>query len=138
MLVAFGVEKSERKSYNLQTEKVMPQVIFEVASEQTAEKDFGEKYLTYAKLGVEKYYLLDPEHSLFPKPLAAYCLQKGALLPIEITDNRVFSPRLGLEIVDTGDNFRLFNPNTDSFLPSTDELAARIAELEALLKQKSS
>ena len=137
ILVAFGVENRERASYHLQTEKIMPQVIFEIASEQTADKDVGEKYLTYAKLGVEEYYLLDPERTLLPKQITAYHRQNNALLPISVSENRVFSPRLGLEIVDTGENFRLFDPTINKFLLSTDELAARVAELEALLQQNS-
>lgn len=137
ILVAFGVENRERSSYNLPTEKVMPQVVFEIASEQTADKDVGEKYLIYSKLGVEEYYLLDPERSILPKQMTAYHRQDDVLLPINVSDNRVFSPRLGLEIVDTSENFRLFDPKTNQFLLSTDELAARVTELEALLKQNS-
>lgn len=144
ILVAFGIENRERSSYDVQNEKVMPQVIFEIASQQTAARDTGEKYLDYARLGVEEYYLLDPERSLLPKQLVAYQLQNGVLLPVAVSDNRVFSPRLSLEIVDTGDNFRLFNPATEEFLRSTEEiaqseaaLARRVAELEALLKQNS-
>ena len=137
VLVAFEVENHERSSYHLQTGKTMPQVIFEIAGEQTADKDVGEKFLTYAKLGVEEYYLLDPERSILPKQLTAYHRQNGALLPINVAADRVFSPRLGLEIIDTGENFRLFDPNANNFLLSTDELAARVAELEALLQQNS-
>lgn len=144
VFVAFGTENRQRSSYNLATERIMPQVVFEVASEQTADKDLGEKYLIYSKLGVEEYYLLDPERTLIPKQMTVYQRQNNALLPITISANRVFSPRLGLEIVDTGAEFRLFNPETNEFLRSTVEiaeneaaLARRVAELEALLKQKS-
>lgn len=135
ILVAFGVEKQERTSYHLPTEKIMPQVVFEIASEQTADRDLGEKYLIYSKLGVEEYYLLDPDRSVLPRQMNAYHLQDGVLESIKIINNRVFSPRLGLEIVDTGDDFRLFDPTTNEFLRSMDELAARVAELETLLKQ---
>ena len=69
ILVAFGVENRDRSSYNLQAEKIMPQVIFEITSEETADKDLGEKYLTYCRLGVEEYYLLDPERALLPKQI---------------------------------------------------------------------
>jgi Uma2 family endonuclease len=144
VLIAFGIENRERSSYDLKEEKTMPQVIFEIASAQTAGKDAGDKYLDYARLGVEEYYLLDPERSLLPKHLAAYQLQNGVLLPVAVADNRIFSSRLGLEIIDTGDDFRLFNPATNEYLRSPKEiaeseaaLARRVAELEALLKQNS-
>lgn len=146
VLVAFGVENRERRSYSLSSEKVMPQVVFEVASIQTADVDLGKKYVDYARLGVKEYYLLDVERQLLSQSLMAYQTKNGKLVPIEIHRQRIFSPLLNLEIVDTGDAFRLFNPANNEFLRSTEELAveaarvreveARLAELEALLKQQ--
>ena len=149
VLVAFGVENKERSSYQLSTEKVMPQVIFEVTSAQTADKDLGEKCLMYARLGVEEYYLLDPERAVLFNPMLAFQHQNGKLSPAILSNNKIFSPRLGLEIGDTGDAFRLYNPETKEFLFSTEEMANqvlqekseikelknRIAELEAVLHQ---
>lgn len=114
----------------------MPQVVFEISSSQTAYKDMGEKYNVYARLGVEEYYLLDPERNLLPDTLMAYQRKGGKLLPVEIQNRRVFSPRLNLEIVDTGAQFRLFDSKNNEFLRSPEEIAARLVELEALLKQK--
>ncbi|MBC7797676.1 MAG: Uma2 family endonuclease [Pyrinomonadaceae bacterium] len=138
VLVAFGVEKRERRSYYLPHEKVMPQVVFEVASEKTVDVDLGKKYAEYSRLGVEEYYLLDPERTFLPVPFMAFQLQNGKLSPASISDTRIFSPRLELEIVDTNETFRLFDPKTNEFLLSPQELAiqnyelkARIAELEA-------
>src|SRR5262249_29784607 len=118
ILIAFGVENHERSSYHLPTEKIMPQVIFEVASEKTAARDVGEKYLEYARLGVEEYCLLDPERAYLPASLIAYQRDNGELLQVKIRNHRVHSPRLGLEIVDTGNDFRLLNPATNELLPS--------------------
>jgi len=136
VLVAFETANRERSSYDLKTEVQMPQVIFEISSSQTAYKDMGEKYNVYARLGVEEYYLLDPERNLLPDTLMAYQRKGGKLLPVEIQNGRVFSSRLNLEIVDTGAQFRLFDSKNNDFLRSPEETAARLAELEALLKQK--
>lgn len=146
ILVAFGVENRERSSYHLPTEKVMPQVIIEVASDKTVGRDLGDKYLDYARLGVEEYYLLDAERLFLPRPLLAYQRDEDELLQIKIRNKRIFSPRLSLEIVDTGDDLRLFNPTTKEFLQSPADLAReatrakaleqRVAELEALLKNR--
>lgn len=136
VLVAFETANRERSSYDLKTEGQMPQIIFEIASSQTAYKDMGEKYNVYARLGVEEYYLLDPERNLLPDTLMAYQRKGGKLLPVEIQNRRVFSPRLNLEIVDTGVQFRLFDSKNNEFLRSPEEIAARLVELEALLKQK--
>lgn len=135
VLVAFGVSGGDRTSYNLATEKTMPQVVFEVASEQTADRDTGEKYLDYARLGVEEYYLLDPERGLLPSALLAFQREDDKLLPIKIANERVFSPRLELEIVNTDSGIRLFDPQAKHYLPSPQEMAQRLAELEASLKK---
>lgn len=142
VLVAFGAEKRERSSYRLADEQIVPQVIFEVASQTTYDNDLGKKYAEYARLGVEEYYLLDPERDLLPLPLMAFQRQNESLSPILIQNRRVFSPRLNLEIVDTNQTFRLFNPATNKFLSSAHELAEekaaleiRIAELETRLKE---
>ncbi len=42
----------------------------------------------------------------------------------QITDSRVFSPRLGLELVQTENTFRLFNPQTNEFLRTLEESEA--------------
>jgi len=72
--------------------------------------------LNYARLGAEEYYLLDPEREYLPSPLMAFRRDNGRLMSVNIEDNRVFSPLLNLEIVDTGKSFRLFNPKSQEFL----------------------
>lgn len=136
VFVAFGAPRRERTSYHLPTEKIMPQVVFEVASEQTAGRDLGDKYADYARLGVEEYYLLDPERKYLPQPLLAYQRsEENLLVPVSLKDKRCFSPRLNLEIVDTGDNFRLFDSSENEFLMTPEETAAELVKLKSLLKQ---
>ena len=132
LLVAFGVPNVERSSYLLFREKVFPQVIFEIASEKTWRNDVDEKLRTYEKYGAEEYYVLDPEFSYLSAPLMAYRRENDKLAPVEIADDRIFSPRLGLEIVWEENSFRLFDPNANEFLRTLEESEAgrRIAENE--------
>ena len=116
VFVCFGVENKLRRVFKTWNEGVFPQVIFEIASETTFENDLGGKRLDYARLGVEEYYLLDPERDYLPSPLMAFRRDTGKLLSVNVENNRVFSPLLNLEIVDTGKSFRLFNPQTKEFL----------------------
>ena len=116
VFVCFGVEKKERRTFKTWEEGVFPQVVFEIASDSTFENDLGGKRLNYARLGVEEYYLLDPEREYLPSPLMAFRREAGRLVSADVENNRVFSPMLNLEIVDTGKSFRLFNPNTKEFL----------------------
>lgn len=116
VFVCFGVNNELRRTFKVWQEGVFPQVVFEVASDSTFENDLGGKRLDYARLGVEEYYLLDPEREYLPSPLMAFHRQNGRLLSANVKENRVLSPLLNLEIVDTGKSFRLFNPQTNEFL----------------------
>ena len=116
VFVCFGVENKLRRTFKVWEEGVFPQVVFEIASDSTFENDLGGKRLDYARLGVEEYYLLDPEREYLPSPLMAFHRQNGRLLSAEVDNNRILSPLLNLEIVDTGKSFRLFDPETKEFL----------------------
>lgn len=124
LLVAFGVPNVERSSYLLFRERVFPQVIFEIASEKTWRNDVDEKLRTYEQYGAEEYYVLDPEYAYLPAPLMAFRRENDKLSPVQISDNKIFSPRLGLEIVWAENDFRLFNPQTKKFLSTLEESEA--------------
>ena len=116
LMIAFGAKKYHRQVYKLWEEKVFPQVVFEIASERTWKNDIGEKSEFYAQFGTQEYYLLDPEREFLPLPLMAYRRQDDRLRYIQLEENRILSPLLNLEIVDTGKSFRLFDPETKEFL----------------------
>ncbi len=116
IMISFGAGKSERQAYKLWEENVFPQVVFEIASEHTWKNDIGDKSEFYSRFGTEEYYLIDPERKYLPLPLMAYGREDERLKYVPHQDNRIFSPLLGLEIVDTGKSFRLFDPKTQEFL----------------------
>ena len=136
LMVCFGVSNEPRRVYRAWQEKIFPQVVFEVASEATVENDLGKKYLEYNRLGAEEYYLLDPERAYLPAPFLAYQLDDSRLKAVQIQNNRVFSPRLNLEIVDTNSDFKLFDPTENVFLQSLEEAQAEIKRLRALLDNR--
>ena len=116
VFVCFGVENHLRRTFKVWEEGVFPQVVFEIAADSTFENDLAGKRLDYARLGVEEYYLLDPERAYLPSPMMAFRRENGRLMSVNIEDNKVFSPLLNLEIVDTGKSFRLFDPTEQKFL----------------------
>ncbi len=116
IFVCFGVDNKPRRVFKTWEEGVFPQVVFEIASDSTFENDLGGKRLKYASLGVEEYYLLDPEREYLPSPIMAFRRENGRLISVNIENTRVLSPLLKLEIVDNGKSFRLFNPKTKEFL----------------------
>ncbi len=124
LLVAFGVPNVERSSYLLWREKIFPQVIVEIASEKTWSNDIDEKLRTYEEKGAEEYYILDSEFAYLPSPLMAFRRQSANLVELNTSNNSIFSPHLGLEIVMTENTFRLFNPQTNEFLLTLEEAEA--------------
>jgi Uma2 family endonuclease len=135
ILIAFGVPNHERSSYQIWEENVAPQVIFEVSSERTWKIDVSEKLEIYAQLGVEEYYILDPEFAYLPAPIMAFHRSGDRLLTTPVNDERILSPRLGLEIVRTENNFRLFDPGKNEFLRTLDEAESELERLRSEIER---
>lgn len=127
VFVAFGVPKGQRRVYLLWEEDVMPQVVIELSSRQTWRDDLQKKWQLYAELGVQEYFIFDPEYDYLDKPLIGYRLEEGTYIEMEATEPRLRSEVLGLELVDTGETLRLFDPQTNQFLPTAQEAAQELA-----------
>lgn len=130
LMVCFGAENKMRRTYKLWEEKIVPQVIIEIVSKETWKKDVTTKRRLYERLGVAEYYVVDPEYKYLPSPLFAYRLEFGELVRQAVENKRVFSQALGLELVDTGEDFRFFNPETDEFLPTGEDLRIENEDLQ--------
>jgi Uma2 family endonuclease len=135
VFVAFGVPKGQRRIYRLWAEGVMPQVVIELTSRQTWRDDLQKKWQLYAELGVQEYFIFDPEYDYLDTPLIGYRLEDGKYVEIEASDSRLRSDVLGLELVDTGETLRLFNPQTEQFLPTAKEAAAAQQHLSEVEKE---
>lgn len=132
VLFVRGIEKKLRRTYKLWEEGRMPDVVVEISSRKTWGDDWHVKFQLYARLGVKEYYLFDPEYDYLPEPLIAFRLTNGVYKKFKVKKNRVFSEALGLELVDTGETLRLFDPSSRQFLPTLAEetLARKQAEAE--------
>lgn len=131
VMIVKGIKKYSRRTFKVWEEKT-PNVVFEISSRGTWKEDLQKKYLLYQELGVKEYYVFDPEYDyLKDEPLIAYHLKNGVFEEVKIKRGRVFSPALNLEIVDTGETLRLFNPETKILLPTMEELARTAEELES-------
>ena len=131
VFVVRGVGKHKRRTYKLWEEGCAPSVVIEVSSKETKKKDLGEKKDLYAQLGVREYFIFDPEYKLKP-PFRAFRLRGDQYVELAITGARVRSDELGLELVNTGQTLRLFNPQTGQFLLTPEEEAE--ARLEAAIR----
>lgn len=124
LMLVFGASGHNRSSYKVWEENQFPQVVVEVASESTYENDLGKKRRDYEQLGVEEYFLLDPENEYLPQPIMFFRLEENRLRLQPISQNSFFSERLGLEFRHTVDGIRLFDPRTNQFLRTLSEAEA--------------
>lgn len=129
-----GVPKGHRRIYKLWEEGVAPQIVIEITSRKTWKEDLQTKWRLYEELGVQEYFIFDPEYDYLDDPLIGYRLENGKYVELEIKDGRAKSEVLGLELVNTGETLRLFDPPTEQFLPTTNESATAYQELQEAQK----
>lgn len=121
--VCFGVPKGDRRIYKLWEEKQPPAFIIELASHGTSKKDRTEKRELYEYLGVKEYFIYNPEYPKTLPSLIGYRLEGEEYENLRVENGRIFSRVLGLELVDTGNDLRIFNPQNQRFLPTFSELS---------------
>lgn len=135
VMVVRGADRNPRRVFKIWEEK-LPDVVFEISSHSTALEDLNRKFRLYEKLGIREYYIFDPDYSYLATPLIAFHLTDGEYREMEIKEDKIFSPSLALELVNTGETLRLRNPENGEFLPTREDLKNRIAELEKLLHRQ--
>jgi Uma2 family endonuclease len=131
--VVFGVEQKERRSYKTWEENgKLPSIVFEFTSQSTKREDLSDKMTLYENLGIDEYVLFDPQGDYLPAPhLRLYRLDPSVgYVPQPIVDLRVHSTVLGLDLVATEHKMRLWNPQTQEFLPTLHEAMMRVSALE--------
>ena len=131
VFVVRGVAKRIRRIYKLWEEGRPPDIVFEVSSRQTWREDMYTKWRLYEQLGVTEYFIFDPEYDYLIEPLIGWRLIDGHYEPLNVEEGRVRSEVLALELVDTGETLRLFDPRTGQFLLTpAEEAEGRRAEAE--------
>ena len=136
VFVVRGAAKHERRIYKFWEENA-PNLVIEVSSRKTKNEDLQWKRQLYAWLGVEEYFIFDPEYKLTP-PLRAFRLRGKELVEEIVSQNRVVSQVLGLELVNDGATMRLYNPQTGGFLRTLAEEAAARQQAETRAEQEAS
>lgn len=137
VFVVRGVGNHLRRIYKLWEEGRPPDVVMELSSRQTWGDDLQRKWQLYQQLGVQEYFIFDPEYDYLMEPLIAYRLEEGQYVPIEVTAGRVRSEALGLELVDTGETLRLYDPQTGRYLPTAMEEARTRQQAEEALRTEA-
>jgi Uma2 family endonuclease len=144
VFVVFGVPKYDRKIYQTWAERKTPDVVIEIASPSTYQKDEKEKPELYQRLSVQEYFQYDPTGNYLPQPLRGRTLDdKGhyQALPTETLKDgsKIITSRiLGLELRLEKYQLRVFDPLTEEYLFTYSEEAKgrRQAQKEARHERK--
>ena len=150
-LVSFGVPTRDRQSYVVYKEGKPPDLVLEVASPATWQRDYGEKRAIYEALGIREYFVFDArpgeEGRLTGLRLAGGAYRPIAPVPVVLGGVGVPSAVLGLvarswEGEDrwelrwhdpaTGEDLRTF----DELADERDEQAVVIADKDAVIADR--
>jgi Uma2 family endonuclease len=136
VFVVRGVGRGDRRVYKLWEEGRPPNVVIEVSSRETKNVDLKRKLRLYEQLGVAEYYVFDPEYRYIKPPLRAWRLSGDRYVEVAVTGGRVASSELGLDLIDTGQTLRLFDPAAGEILLTPEEEARRRRLEEKLRRQE--
>ena len=130
-----GVEHRPVRSWRVGKTGPAPQVVFEIASEETWQKDLQEKPLKYGLMGVREYFAYDPnEHPLnreTMRRLFGWQRDKGRgemrAMPLPL-DGRLWSRYLESFLVPDGEFLRLYDTAGQLRLTKAESEARRADE----------
>ena len=134
IMVIKGVDHpEERRSFKLWVEKRVPNVVFEITSEDSRKDDTVVKLELYARLGVAEYFLFDPLGEYLDPPFRAYRLEGGRYTPIAPeADGSLVSLELGLGLRAINSRVRLFDLTNGEMIPDWNDDAERYLAGRAL------
>ncbi len=131
-----GVAHRHLRSWAIGKTGSAPHVVFEIASKETWHNDLKEKPLKYALMGVEEYYLYDPETPPHVR-LIGWRLNKARLAMEEMLpdqEGRLWSQRLESFLVTDGAYLRLYENNDQRRLTEAEAHEQKALMLEEKLR----
>jgi Uma2 family endonuclease len=131
--VVFGVPMMQRDCYMAWKEGgLLPDVVFEITSKKTRREDSQKKLPLYEKVfEAAEYYQFDPFGEYLRPRLQGFHLVDGTYVRQPVSNGRLRSPRLGLDLVEQDDWLGLFDPVRGEFIPSYADQMAEISRLKA-------
>jgi Uma2 family endonuclease len=136
-----GLERRHLRSWTVGKTGPAPHVTFEIASKETWHNDLKEKPLKYALMGVEEYFLYDPEIPPHVKHmgrrLIGWRLNKARRVMEEMLpdqEGRLWSQRLESFLVPDGTYLRLYESNNQRRLTEAEAREQKARMLEEKLR----
>jgi Uma2 family endonuclease len=119
-----GLRDGKPLSYKVWEQGETPDFVMEVLSKKTWRKDVRRKPGLYADLGVEEYWVFDPDRVSDGPPLWGGLLSAGAYATLpELPHGGFHSPLLDLELFHEGDQLRCRIPETGEVIPRYEDYA---------------
>lgn len=113
VMVVPGVGNKPRRSFFTWREKgAVPAAVFEFASAGTWREDLEDKYELYESLGVNEYFVFDPEGAYVRPALRGFRLQDGVYRPISVGGAVELKSDLGFRVREESMALRLFDART--------------------------
>ena len=139
VFVAMGAGDGERRVYRLWAEACGPTVVFEVSSRSTSLEDEGNKKVLCQRLGVQEYWLYDPEGEYLAPRLQGYRLKVWHYLPIAAeVDGSLVSTALGVRLRLAGGLLELYDDASGARLLRTGETeTARVAAQAQVARERT-
>ena len=126
--LVFDSNPEFRRTYRIWDEGKPPQVVFEVTSRSTGRNDMVDKAVLYERLGVEEYFLYDPNGQYLNPPLQGYRAENGVLTQIDSTANSIRSQLLGVDLSLVGRDLAMIDFRTGRKVLTAAEAADEVAE----------
>ena len=144
LMIAFGVDYdrlSRGKSYHMWVAGKPPDLVMEIGSDSTANRDLNEKRDIYAEIGVREYWLFDPpDGARYGFVLKGLRLVDGEYVEIPMVegegwDVRGHSEVLGLDLRWEDGAIRLYDPVAGEYLKNQKETIASLEQAEAEVRR---
>jgi Uma2 family endonuclease len=129
VFVALGAAPGFRRTFKTWEEGLPPTVVFEVTSQSTRREDEVFKPLTYARIGVQEYFLFDPTADYLSPPLMGFRMTGDDHGPIVAdVDGTLASSELGLRFWLQAGELMVADAATGDIVLTDAEAAEALAE----------
>ncbi len=107
--VVKGISPQKRRIFKTWVEKRVPDVVFETTSRKTRKKDTVDRPQLYATLGIQEYFLFDPDREYLEPVLQGHRLVDGKYMSIEgDASGRLVCEQLQMQLVAQDDQLQFY------------------------------
>ncbi len=134
--VVLDCDPGMRRVFKVWEERRVPNVVFEVTSRSTSQNDLVTKLKLYEELGVDEYFLYDPEAEYLNPSLQGHRLVDALYDPIEPVGGRLCSRVLDIELELVGNDLVLIDAESGKECLTGEEAERQMREQEQQMREQ--